>query len=335
MYQTSRKENIIVIKRRHHPKRSLARRWITTVRIWRYGAENFVRNAWLSLASMLIMTITLLVIFVGVASNNVLKDTINSVRDRVEMSIYVKNTIDQEAVDKLKESLKTLKSVTSVEYITSSEARTQVAKDNSDSEEILESLNEAHNKLPGIFRIKIEDINNPSELEKFVAEDQLMKDWLDPSTAPSFSSSRRDAINNIAKHADLAELAGIVVVVVFVMISMVVVYNTIRMAIFNRKDEIYMMRLIGAEPSFVRNPFIVEAILNSVISSLTATSLGMILFELVKAKLDNYGIEVVGTVELMTKYWYLVFLGMILVGALIGIISSFLATGKYLKEKRA
>ncbi|MDO4870803.1 MAG: permease-like cell division protein FtsX [Candidatus Saccharibacteria bacterium] len=322
-----------MVKRRPRPKRSLARRWVTAMRIWRYGAENFVRNAWLSLASMLIMTITLLVIFIGVASNNVLKDTINSVRDQVEMSIYVKNTIDPRAVETIKKSLSELKGVTSVAYESSSELRKQVAKDNADSEDILESLNEASNKLPSSFKVKIEDINNPSVLEKFVQDNELMKKWLDPTSPPSFSS-KREMINNIAKHADLAEYAGIVVVVVFVVISMVVVYNTIRMAIFNRKDEIYMMRLIGAEPSFVRNPFIVEAIFNSMISAIAATSLGMILFDLIKTNLDNYGIKMSTTVDLMTKYWPVVFLGMILIGALIGIVSSFLATGKYLKEKQ-
>lgn len=324
-----------MVKRRSRPKRSFARRWITTVRIWRYGAENFVRNAWLSLASMLIMTITLLVIFVGVASNNILKDTLHGVRDSVEMSIYVKNNIDSKSIEEIKKTILDLPSVLGVEYLSSSDARSQVAKDNSDSDEILESLNEAHNKLPSTFRIKITDINDPSELENLVQENQLVKSWLDPTAKPSFSSERREAINNIAKHANLAEVAGIVIVLVFVGISMVVVYNTIRMAIFNRKDEIYMMRLIGAEPSFVRNPFIVEAILNSMISALAATSLGMIMFELIKTQLTNYGIEVAATVELMTKYWYLVFAGMLLTGALIGMASSFLATRKYLKEKKS
>ena len=104
----------MVKKRRHRPKRSFARRWISFTRVFRYGAENFVRNAWLSLAAILIMTITLLIIFLAVASNNILKDTVNSIRDRVQMSIYVKNTIDEITAQQIKHDIEKLRDRKSV-----------------------------------------------------------------------------------------------------------------------------------------------------------------------------------------------------------------------------
>ena len=140
-------------------------------------------------------------------------------------------------------------------------------------------------------------------------------------------------IDNIAKYANFAEKAGIVVAIVFTVVSSLVVFNTIRMAIFNRKDEIYMMRLIGAEPGFVRSPFIVEAVLNGVISAVVATSSGLIIFDLLKDQLTEKGIEINNTIEIATRYWYLVYAVMIGAGMVIGICSSFLATRKYLKEK--
>ena len=317
--------------RRQRPKKSFSRRWISFVRIWRYGAENFVRNAWLSLAAILIMTITLLIIFLAVISNNVLKDTVNAIRDRVDMSIYVKSTIDEKTAEQIKQDISNLESVVSVKYESSSEARAKLAKDNAGDNDMLSALNEATNKLPGVYRIKITDINDPSHLEKYVKDNELVKEWLDQE--PSFNSPRRSAIDNIAKHSNFAEKAGVAIAIVFTVVATLVVFNTIRMAIFNRKGEIYMMRLIGAEPNFVRNPFIVEAVLNSVISAIVATSLGLIMLELAKPQLTEYGIEIKNTIDLANKYWYLVYAAMIGVGAMIGIFSSLLATRKYLKEK--
>lgn len=320
--------------RRQRPKRSLARRWVTFVRVFRYGAENFVRNAWLSLAAILIMTITLLIIFVAVASNGILKDTVDAIRDRVHMSIYVKKDIDQKSAAQIQQDIEKIAGVLSVEFISSEDARKQVARDNAQDGSMITALNEAKNMLPAEFRVKVEDIDDPSKLEDYTKNNDFVKSWLEPNHPPSFSSSRRMAIDNIAKHANLAEKAGIVVAVIFTLVAALVVFNTIRMAIFNRKDEIYMMRLIGAEPSFVRNPFIVEAVLNGIISAIIATSTGLILFELVKIQLTDYGVAVEGTINHINHYWYLVYGAMIVVGVIIGVFSSFLAAGKYLKEKR-
>jgi cell division transport system permease protein len=103
------------------------------------------------------------------------------------------------------------------------------------------------------------------------------------------------------------------------------------MAIFNRRDEIQMMKLIGADRSFIRGPFIVEAIVYGVIAAVVATGLGVSLLYASKSTLLNYQIAVSGTLNLITVYIAFVLLGMIALGAVIGIISSLLATRRYLK----
>ena len=323
----------MVKKRRHKQKRTLARRWISFVRVVRYGCENFVRNVWLSLAAIMIMTITLLIIFLAVASNNILKDTLNEIRDRVKMSIYVKNTIPEQTAKQIKSDIEKLPGVLEVKYTSSAQAKTNFAKEHAADGGVLSALNEAKNKLPSIYSIKIHDINDPSQLEKYVRENKLIKQWIPEQHQPSFSSPSRVAINNIAKNANFAEKAGVTVAVIFMIVAVLVVFNTIRMAIFSRKDDIYMMRLIGAESNFIRNPFIVEAVLNSMISALIAASLGLILFDLAKEKLTSYGIVIQPTINTTSRYWYLVYGVVLLVSVLIGIFSSFLATSKYLKEK--
>lgn len=307
------------------------RQWLTFVRMCRYGINNFSRNAWLTIAATAVMTITLLVVFTTFAARNVLLDTVGDIRDKVDMSIYVKTDTSDDAVETIQSDLEALPSVVEVSYVSPEEARDAFAQANSGDAATLDALNEATNQFPGTFRIKPVDINETEELRQFVENNTVLKESIDPNREPSFAGDRRSAIENIGRWVGFAEKAGLVASVVFVAISSLIVFNTIRMAIFNRKDEIQMMKLIGADRSFIRGPFLVEAAVYGFIAGVVATVLGIILLESSSAKLLSYGVDVQSTLEFATTYIGLVVLGMILLGAVIGVMSSLLATRRYLR----
>ena len=307
------------------------RQWLTFVRMCRYGVNNFSRNAWLTVAATAVMTITLLVIFSAMAARTVLVDTVDDIRDKVDISIYVKNDIEDRSVEEITSGLKRLSTVKSVTYISPSEARDAFAQQSRDDTGTLDALNEATNKFPGTFRIKVNDINDTEELRRYTDTNQVYKENRDEDRDPSFAGDRKSAISTIGQWARFAEKLGLGAGVLFVAISSLIVFNTIRMAIFNRKDEIQMMKLIGADRSFIRGPFVVEAVVYGFIAAVTATAIGMTVLYSVKDKLIAYGIAMQGAVDAMTMYIGLVLLGMIAAGAVIGIISSLLATHKYLK----
>lgn len=307
------------------------RKWLTFVRMCRYGVNNFSRNLWLTIAATAVMTITLLIIFITLAARQVLVDTVTTIKDRVDMSIYVRtDTTDAQAKDIQKEIQK-LPSVRTVSYISPEKARENFANENKTDAQTLDALNEATNKLPGTFRVNIKDINDPSELDNFVKTNATYKEHADPDRPASFSGERRSAIQNIGRWVEFAERAGVVASIVFIVISSLIVFNTIRMAIFNRKEEIQMMKLIGADRSFIRGPFIVEAVVYGVIAAVIATAIGVFALYASKDKLASYEVAVSGTVDTVTLYIPFVLIAMILVGALIGVVSSLLATRKYLK----
>jgi cell division transport system permease protein len=308
------------------------RQWITFLRMCRYGINNFSRNAWLTIAATAIMTITLLVVFVTLSARNVLLDTVSEIRDKVDMSIYVKTDTSDEDVQKIQSSLKALKSsVRSVRYVSPEEARDNFAQTNKGDAGTLNALNEATNEFPGTFRISPVDINKTDELRHFVATDQTIKNDIDPDRAPSFAGERRTAIENIGRWVSFAEKAGLIASIIFIAISSLIIFNTIRMAIFNRRDEIQMMKLIGADRNFIRGPFIVEAIVYGFIAAIVASALGVGLLYASKDTLLNYGIIIDNTLRIVTVYIGLVLLAMIVLGAIIGIVSSLLATRRYLK----
>jgi cell division transport system permease protein len=308
------------------------RQWITFLRMCRYGINNFSRNAWLTIAATAIMTITLLVVFVTLAARNVLLDTVTEIRDKVDMSIYVKTDTSDEDVKKIENGLRMLKSsVRDVRYVSPEEARDSFAQTNKGDAGTLNALNEATNEFPGTFRISPVDINKTDELRHFVETDAIIKENIDPDRAPSFAGERRTAIENIGRWVSFAERAGLVASVVFIAISSLIVFNTIRMAIFNRRDEIQMMKLIGADRNFIRGPFIVEAVVYGFIAAIVASSLGIGLLFASKDTLLNYGIIIDNTLRLVTVYIGFVLLAMVFLGAIIGVVSSLLATRRYLK----
>lgn len=307
------------------------RQWLTFLRMCRYGVNNFSRNAWLTIAATAVMTITLLVVFITLSARNVLLDTVGEIRDKVDVSIYVKNDISDEDANKILEGLKGLSTVKRVDYITPEAARENFAKANKQDSGTLDALNEATNQFPGTFRINPTDINDTSELKNFTETNETVKANIDPNREPSFAGDRKSAIENIGRWVGFAERIGLVASVVFIAISSLIVFNTIRMAIFNRKDEIQMMKLIGADRNFIRGPFVVEAVVYGFIAAVVATALGIGILYASSEKLLSYGVNVGGTIDFLTSYIGLVVLGMIVMGGIIGIISSLLATRKYLK----
>ena len=307
------------------------RKWLTFVRMCRYGINNFSRNLWLTIAATAVMTITLLIIFVTLAARQVLVDTVSTIKDRVDMSIYVMTDTSDDDARRIKTQIEGLSTVKAVTYISPEQARNNFANDNKADAQTLDALKEATNKLPGTFRVNIQDINDPSELDNFVKTNALYKQHADPDRPASFSGERRSAIQNIGRWVEFAERIGVVASIVFIVISSLIVFNTIRMAIFNRKEEIQMMKLIGADRSFIRGPFIVEAMVYGIIAAVIATVLGVAGLFAIRDRLESYEVSVASTADGVMMYIPLVLVTMILMGALIGVISSLLATRKYLK----
>lgn len=306
------------------------RQWTTFMRMCRYGINNFTRNAWLTVAATAVMTITLFVIFTSVVSRNVLVDTLANLRNDVSMSVYLKTETTPQDAAKIAGELRKESSVVGVTVSTPDQARDAYIHDNKNDAQSLEVLEQATNKFPWTLSVKVQDINNTTQLADFVKTDQTYLANQDPDHEPSFAGPRRAAIENIGHAASFAQQVGIVVSAVFVVVSTLIIFNTIRMAIFNRREEIQMMKLIGAERSFIRGPFVVEAVVYGFFAALIATGLGAAILILAAPGLSHYFI-VQPTVDMLTLYAGFVVLAMIIIGAFIGIISSLMATRRYLK----
>lgn len=316
--------------------RKLRRRWLTWLRMARYGANNFTRNAWLTTAATAVMTITLLIVLLTVVAQGVLRSTVDELRKKVDFSIYLKSDVTDSQVSELRQKLVALPSVASVSYTDMEEAKAAYIKENEPSAEALQAISELPADLNPFFpslRVAVNNPDNTAELAKVVTEDQAFKEALNenPRRKPTFVGDRKKVIETISTWANLAQNGGIIASMVFIGISMLIIFNTIRMAIFNRRDEIDMMKLIGADRSFIRGPFVVEAVMYGFFAALIATVLGYLILVSARLPLASYGVAIGPTEEVLVTFAPLVLFGMIFIGGMIGIISSRLAVRRYLK----
>ena len=314
--------------------KKLRRRWLTWMRMTRYGANNFTRNAWLTTAATAVMTITLVIIFTTVMARSVLVSTVEELRQKVDFSIYLRSDVTPQEVAKAQNKLENLQNVTSVRYIDTDMARDAYIEQNHPSKEELQAISELKiNPFFPSFRVVVSDPSKTGELATLVENDQAVRNVLnpDPKRQPSFTGEKKKVIETISSWAQFAERTGIIASVIFIAISMLIIFNTIRMAIFNRKDEIEMMKLIGADKGFIRGPFVVEAVMYGFFAALLATGLGYAMLVAIEPKLSGYGVAVGPTRDLMVSWSPLVLVLMIVLGAMIGIISSRLAVRRYLK----
>jgi cell division transport system permease protein len=307
------------------------RKLLTFFRIVKYGVDNFIRNSWLSVAATAVMTVTLLIVFVVFASRIILIDTVSELSNNVSMSIYLKTeTTDKAGEDLVLEASK-LSSVRSVTYCGASCARDKFAQTNKDDIDALAALNNATNAFPATLSVIVVDINDTTQLEDFVNNNSLVLENLSTDHAPSFAGERKSAIQTIGRAVNFIQQLGVVIGSVFVVISSLIIFNTIRMAIFNRREEIQMMKLIGADKSFIRGPFLIEAIIYGLIAAVVATGLGIWGLFSSSSTLASYDISVTSTIGLANSYWPLLIVAMIVVGSIVGVVSSLLATRRYLK----
>jgi cell division transport system permease protein len=316
----------------------MRRKWITILRIIRYGVSNFSRNAWLTTAATVVMIITLTIVLTTFTARMVFNDTIQQIKDKIDVSVYICDkavpdcTLDvsEEQLKELENAIREVPIVTSIVYVSKDTALQKFIDDSKGDLQQLTAIGslDGKNPLPASLRVHVNDTNRLSEINEVVSRDRF-KDW--QARPASIAGSRKVVLERIATAADFANTAGLAGSGLFVIISILIIFNTIRMAIFNRRDEIEIMKLIGAEKRFIRGPFIVEASLYGVIAALVSTVLVYAGLIFAGPNIANSGIEVGATQGFFGHWPFAILLAQVGLGIFIGILSSFMAMRRYLK----
>jgi cell division transport system permease protein len=314
-------------------KQQGSHRWITFLRILKTGGQNFIRNAWLSIAAIAVMIITLGIILFSIIANAAFNNTINQLTDKIDISVYLKDSVDEERRNELINEVKSIPNVKSVEYVSKDQALEDFKEDNENDIDLLLAVSQADNELPASLRIKPHDVNKIEDIKAFVERPEIKELQAEET---SYSGTRKDAIDNITRTTKLLQRLGLLAVIVFAIVSVLIIFNTIQMAIFNRRDELQIMRLLGASTWYIRGPFIVETVLYGVVSAIVSVSICNSLFVLASSTLDANSLGLLDinyANDYFNKRFWLILTMQLGIGILIGAASSFVATRRYLKFK--
>ncbi|MBR3329213.1 permease-like cell division protein FtsX [Candidatus Saccharibacteria bacterium] len=307
------------------------------VRIMKYGTRGFSRNIWLSTAATVVMAFTLIILFITIVASVILTNTAEIMKDKIDITIYLKSGTSAKTLGELEKIISSDPNTKSVVTSTSEEEYAKFLEDNADSDEIINILDDEMTelmveKMQATMRIKVYDVDNLDSIKDLVETNELFVKSIDEEKAPTYDVNQAE-IATITSWARIARTGGIVLGAVFLVVSILIIFSTIRMAIFSRREEIYMMKLVGADKSFIRGPFLIEAEICGLIAGVIAATLSYIGFEFMAPRLSSYGIDIESISNMMkSNQLILVYVAFILAGVVIGRISARLAVSRYLNK---
>lgn len=295
-------------------------------RIIKYGLQSFWRNKWLSSATVAVMVITLSVlgglILFSVLTNNALE----ILKDKIDISVYFKPATSEDDILKIKRSVEGLAEVKNVEYVSREKALELFKERHKDDETINQAISVLdQNPLSASLNIKAKDPRQYPVIAAFL-NNQNLNDFVDQV---NFNQNQL-VINRLASIVDTAQKGGIALIVVLSVIAVLVTLNTIMLTIYSTRDEIGIMRLVGASNKFIRGPYLIQGVIYGFISAV----LSLIIIAPSVYFVSPY-IKILMPDMNLQAYFYsnlpMLFLSLTVFGIVLGVISSGIAVARYLK----
>ncbi|NCD01013.1 FtsX-like permease family protein [bacterium] len=230
-------------------------------RILKLSLQDIFRNIWLSVVTVTILILALFSINSLITVQLISQNAIEAVKEKVDINLYLDNEAEEKSILELKESIESMEQVKSVEYISKQQALASFREKNQNNPEITQSLRElGKNPLsPSLIIV-------PSASEKASELINILKSYesnIIESRDFTDNAIILEKINNIT---DKINQVGMIIILIFIITSLLVVYNSIRVAIYTHRREINIMRLVGASNSFVYLPFVFSSIIYSILS---------------------------------------------------------------------
>lgn len=298
-------------------------------RVIKFGFVHFWRNGFVSLASILVMTVALLVLSSLLLTKALLGSTLATIQDKVDINVYFTKSASEQEILVLKKEVESLPEVASVSYASEADELALFQARHANDELVLESLKMIDaNPFGASLNIKAKTTTQYEGLALFL-EEKKKENSASIIDKINFSRNKK-AIDTLSVVTESSKKLGLGAVIFFVAVSLLITFNTIQLTIYMARDEISVMRLVGAGINYIKGPFVVGGIMYGVFSSVVTM---LILLPIVYWA-GPYTASL-GTGLNLYHYYisnFIQIFGIILLsGVLIGILSSYLAVKKYLK----
>jgi cell division transport system permease protein len=298
-------------------------------RIVRSGFVGFWRNAFVSVAAIFVMTVALFVIGATMMIDKLLAVSLENIQDKVDINVYFVVEAEQSAIDGLKTALSQLPDVEEVTFTSSEEALAEFTERHKNDETIMQGLEElGDNPLGATLSIRAKETSQYESINQFLQDQQALEDPQNPLIDEVNFVKNKQAIDKLTSIIDAVERSTFITMIVLVCASVLITFNTIRLAIYTTREEISVMRLVGASNSFIRGPFMLQGVMYGVAAGVLAL---LILYPLVLW--IGPETEVFFQFNLFTYFvqdFFRIFMTLVGAGVALGIVSSLLAVTRYL-----
>jgi cell division transport system permease protein len=296
-------------------------------RILKFSIQDIVRNMSLSFMTVLILVLMLLSINTLIVVRILTDRSITSVKDQIDVSIYFDPIATEEKIQEVRDFVSSLPEVTEERYLSREEVLADFKETYSGNTQIIESLDElGTNPLGSTLIVKTRE---PSDYEKIISA-LSVPEYENIIEAKTFGDTET-AINRIQMITTQVERFTYALTALFAVIAFVIIFNTIRVAIYTQRAEIGIKRLVGATNWFISGPYLLESLIFSIVSSLITAGIVWVALGFI----DPYMSIIFDSQAILTNYFsshILVLLG-IQFGSVffLTMFSSMLAMRKYLR----
>jgi len=296
-------------------------------RIFRASWLNFKRNLGLSLATIFILLVTISLITSLFLFRKISQFLIADLEAKVDISVYFKEDAPEEEILKAEEKISKMPEVKEVEYVSREMAQEKFIQKHKDNPLLMASLQElGENPFLASLNIKAQKPEDYEIIANFL-ENSDFKDYIEQ---PIDYYQRKPIIDKLSLITSVVDKTGIGVSIILVFLSFLVAFNTIRLAIFNQREEISIMRLVGASNWFIRAPFLIQGIISGFFATLITIFISFLVCWFLGPKLEIF-LPDFNLKNLFFQNFWVLFLIQLLSAMALSIFSSLIAMRRYLK----
>ncbi len=299
-------------------------------RVVRSGFIGFWRSAYVSLASIFVITVALFVIASTMLIEQLLTVSLQNIQSKVDINVYFVTSAPETDVMALKTKLESLPDVAGVTYTSREEALEEYRLKNANDSVAMQALEElGENPLGATLAVRARETSQYENIARFLDEQKALETSATPLIDEVNYADNKESIETLTNIIGAVERASFVTMIVLIVAAVLITFNTIRLAIYTAREEISVMRLVGASNSFIRGPFMLQGVMYGVISGVLALAiLYPIMIWIGPATAEFFEFDLYAYFVANFSSLFITIVG---IGVGLGLISSVLAITRYLR----
>jgi len=285
----------------------------------RDALKSVVRNFSLSFASIMCTTITLILVAVAVVAAANVNNATRLIEDELTIVTYLKKDVTEEQIENIKSEISSYKNIEEVTFKSKDEWKLEMSEYDDSFKTVLNYLDE--NPLMDSFVLKVNDVKKLSETSEYIKA-------INGVDTVKYGEGMVEQVISVF---DIVQKIVVVVVIALVVVTSFLISNTIKLTIFSRRNEIEIMRLVGASNITIKLPFLFEGFIIGLIGSIIPVCITIYGYVILYSRL--HGKLFSNMIMLIKPYPFVFWVSLIVIaiGALVGMYGSIKAVRKYLK----